>query len=219
MHIKNISSHYYDQSGQSVYSTDPDLPPANRTEFLYPLDQLPDNPTTSEELKYQGLLISGMPIFSEDGSYRLGAIVVGKLIPLTATQAREQLATIEGRLDELATNIGALATNIGEDPVKYRRIEKRLTFTALLIAAASLIILSSWLSRILAKGINTPIQSLVIGTEQIAEGNLNYEVKAQGKDEFSHLAAAFNQMVDDLRMRTQELKHAGKIAMWQDIAQ
>ena len=129
----------YDQSGQSIYRTHPDLPPTNLTDFLYPLDELPEEPTTSEELKGQGVLISGMPIFSEDGTSRLGAIVIGKLIPLTTAQARDQLATIQDRVDALATNIGALATGIDEDQTEYRRTEKRLTFIALLITAAVVI--------------------------------------------------------------------------------
>ena len=118
----------YDTSGQAIYRTHPDIPPTNLTDFLYPLDELPEDPTTSEELKGEGVLISGMPIFSEDGTSRLGAIVVGKLIPLTTAQARDQLATIQGRVDALTTNIGALATGIDEDQLEYRRTEIRSTF-------------------------------------------------------------------------------------------
>ena len=209
----------YDQSGQAIYRTHPDIPPTNLTDFLYPLDELPEDPTTSEELKHEGVLISGMPVFSEDGTSRLGAIVIGKLIPLTTAQARDQLATIQDRVDALTTNIGALVTGIDEDQTEYRRTEKRLTFIALLITAAVVIVLSFWLSRILAKGINTPIQSIVKGTEEIVDGNLDYEVKVQSKDEFAVLARAFNQMVCDLRRRTEELKRAEKIAAWQEIAQ
>ena len=75
------------------------------------------------------------------------------------------------------------------------------------------------MSRILAKGINNPIQSIVKGTEEIVDGNLDYEVKVRSKDEFAVLARAFNQMVGDLRRRTEELKRAEKIAAWQEIAQ
>ncbi len=209
----------YDQSGQAIFRTHPDLPPTNLTDFLYPLDELPEDPTTSDELKDQGVLISGMPIFSEDGTSRLGAVVVGKLIPLTTAQARDQLATIQGRVDALTTNIGALATGVDEGQLEYRRTEIRSTFIALLITAAVVIALSFWLSRILAKGINTPIQSIVRGTEEIVDGNLDYEVKVRSKDEFAVLARAFNQMVSDLRRRTEELKRAEKIAAWQEIAQ
>jgi len=160
-----------------------------------------------------------MPIFSEDGTARLGAIVVGKLIPLTTAQARDQLATIQSRVDALATNIGALATGMDEGQLEYRRTEIRSTFIALLITAVVVIALSFWLSRILAKGINTPIQSIVRGTEEIVDGNLDYEVNVRSKDEFAVLARAFNQMVGDLRRRTEELRRAEKIAAWQEIAQ
>ena len=209
----------YDQSGLAIYRTHPDIPPTNLTDFLYPLDELPEDPTTSDELKGEGVLISGMPIFSEDGTSRLGAIVVGKLIPLTTAQASDQLATIQGRVDALTTNIDALATGVDEGQLEYRRTEIRSTFIALLITAAVVIVLSFWLSRILAKGINTPIQSIVRGTEEIVDGNLDYEVQVRSKDEFAVLARAFNQMVGDLRRRTEELRRAEKIAAWQEIAQ
>ena len=71
----------------------------------------------------------------------------------------------------------------------------------------------------LAKGINTPIRSLVAGTEQISDGNLDYQVAVQTDDEFALLAGAFNRMVSDLKARTEELRRAEKIAAWQDIAQ
>ncbi len=204
----------YDRTGHRVFSTDPNVPPANLTDsnFLRPLAELPDAPTTSDGLANQGFLTCAMPVFSEDGRQRLGAVVVGKSMPLTPIQMQEQMATIKHKL-------GALTTHIGEGETEYRRTEKRTTFIALLIAAALIVAVAFWLSKILSKEINTPIRSLVAGTEQIANGNLNYRVQVQTDDEFAVLANAFNQMVADLKGRTEELKRAEKIAAWQDIAQ
>ena len=202
----------YDQTGHKAFSTDFDLPPLNLTDFLYPLAELPDAPTISAGLEDQGLLICGVPIFSDDGKQRLGAVVVGKLMPLTRTQMREQMASIQSKLN-------VLATNIDEEHTEYRRTEKRATFIALLITAVLIVVIAFWGSKILARGINTPIRSLVAGTDQISNGNLDYNVMVQTDDEFSILANAFNRMVSELKARTEELKRAEKIAAWQDIAQ
>ena len=209
----------YNQSGNKVFSTEPDLPPVNLADFLNSLEELPDAPTISGELENQGYLICGMPIFSEDGVQRLGAIVVGKSMPLTRTQMRLQMASIKSSLGSIKSKIGTLELNINEEGTAYRRTEKRTTFIALAITAVLVIALSFWVSKILARGINSPIQSLVAGTKQIADGNLDYKVEVQTEDEFAVLARSFNQMGGDLKRRTEELRHAEQIAAWQDIAQ
>ena len=202
----------YDWDGHLVFSTDPNHPPETLTTFLAPLEELPDAPTISHELADQGFLICGVPIFSEDGMGRLGAVVVGKSMPLTPAQMQTRMSAIQNKLSRLETDIGAEGT-------AYRRTEIRTTVIALLITAALIVVVAFFVSRILARGINTPIRSLVAGTEQISNGNLDYQVAVQTDDEFAILADAFNRMVSDLKARTEELRRAEKIAAWQDIAQ
>ena len=202
----------YDWDGHLVFSTNPNHPSETLTTFLPPLEALPDAPTISHELAGQGFLICGVPIFSEDGRKRLGAVVVGKSMALTPAQMQAQMSAIQNKLNRLETDIDAEGT-------AYRRTESRTTVIALLITAALIVVVAFFVSRILAKGINTPIRSLVAGTEQISDGNLDYQVAVQTDDEFAILAGAFNRMVSDLKARTEELRRAEKIAAWQDIAQ
>ena len=202
----------YDWDGHLVFSTNPNHPSETLTTFLGPLEALPDAPTISHELADQGFLICGVPIFSEDGMKRLGAMVVGKSMALTPAQMQAQMSAIQNKLDRLETDIDAEGT-------AYRRTESRTTVIALLITAALIVVVAFFVSRVLAKGINTPIRSLVAGTEQISDGNLDYQVAVQTDDEFALLAGAFNRMVSDLKARTEELRRAEKIAAWQDIAQ
>lgn len=210
----------YDRLGNRIFtSVASDLPPLNLADFLNPLDELPDAPTVSEELENQGYLICGMPIFSEDGVQRLGAIVVGKSMPLTPAQTRSQMASIKNSLGSIKSQLGTLESNMDAGGTVNRRTEKRTTSIALVITAVLVIALSFWVSRTLARGINTPIQSLVAGTKQIADGNLDYKVKVLTDDEFADLARAFNRMGNDLKKRTEELKRAEQIAAWQDVAQ
>ena len=202
----------YNKDGHLVFSTNPNHPPETLTTFLEPLDALPDGPTISHKLADQGFLICGVPIFSEDGRKRLGAMVVGKSMGLTLVQMRAQMSAIQNKLNRLGPDINAEGT-------AYRRTESRTTVIALLITAVLIVVVAFFVSRILAKGINTPIRSLVTGTEQISNGNLDYQVAVQTDDEFAILAGAFNRMVSDLKARTEELRRAEKIAAWQDIAQ
>lgn len=210
----------YDRLGNRIFtSVSSELPPLNLAEFLNPLDELPDAPTVSEELENQGYLICGMPIFSEDGVQRLGAIVVGKSMPLTPAQTRSQMASIKNSLGSIKSQLGTLESNMDAGGTVNRRTEKRTTSIALVITAVLVIALSFWVSRSLARGINTPIQSLVAGTKQIADGNLEYKVEVLTDDEFADLARAFNRMGNDLKKRTEELRRAEQIAAWQDVAQ
>ena len=202
----------YDWDGHLVFSTDPNHPPETLTTFLGLLDALPDGPTISHKLAGQGFLICGVPIFSEDGRKRLGAMVIGKSMALTPAQMRAQMSAIHNKLNRLGADIDAEGT-------AYRRTERRTTVIALLITAALIVVVAFFVSRVLAKGINTPIRSLVAGTEQISNGNLDYQVAVRTDDEFALLADAFNRMVSDLKARTEELRRAEKIAAWQDIAQ
>ena len=202
----------YDWDGHLVFSTNPNHPSETLTTFLGPLEALPDAPTISHELADQGFLICGVPIFSEDGMRRLGAMVVGKSMALTPAQMHAQMSAIQNKLNRLGPDIDAEGT-------AYRRTESRTTVIALLITAALIVVVAFFVSRVLAKGINTPIRSLVAGTEQISDGNLDYQVAVQTDDEFALLAGAFNRMVSDLKARTEELRRAEKIAAWQDIAQ
>ena len=202
----------YDRNGHLAFSTDADLPPKDLTAFLPPLAELPDGPTVSRELSDRGLQIVGVPVFSEDGESRLGAVVLGKFMEMTPAQVQEQIDTIKAKLDGLATELDIEKTD-------YRRTEKRTTAFALLIAGALITAVAFWVSKLLAKGIQTPLQALVAGTTQIAEGNLDYKVQTFTDDEFSVLAKAFNQMVAELKAQTEALRRAEKIAAWQDIAQ
>ena len=202
----------YDWGGHLVFSTNPNHPPETLNTFLPSLEALPDAPTISQELADQGFLICGVPIFSEDGMRRLGGMVVGKSMALTPAQMQAQMSAIQNKLNRLETDIDAEGT-------AYRRTEIRTTVIALLITAVLIVVVAFFVSRILAKGINTPIRSLVAGTEQISNGNLDYQVAVETDDEFAILASAFNRMVSDLKARTEELRRAEKIAAWQDIAQ
>jgi signal transduction histidine kinase len=54
---------------------------------------------------------------------------------------------------------------------------------------------------LLIRGISKPIEALMLGTDEIASGNLAYRIDLDSHDEFSYLAKHFNQMADELEVQ------------------
>lgn len=61
---------------------------------------------------------------------------------------------------------------------------------------------TAWLNRRL---LLSPIESLVSGTRAVAAGNFNASIPVRSRDEFGDLAASFNSMIDEIRMRNDAL--------------
>ncbi|NOX33239.1 MAG: HAMP domain-containing protein [Deltaproteobacteria bacterium] len=68
------------------------------------------------------------------------------------------------------------------------------------------ILLSSFLSYLLASTIVSPLNVLKKGIERISSGDLEYKVNIKDPDIASALAGSFNQMASSLEMSTRELK-------------
>ncbi len=80
-------------------------------------------------------------------------------------------------------------------------------FWSLLIAVLAIaigIVVGIYLTRLITR----PLELLVQGTKAISEGQLDYRVKVETKDELGILASAFNQMSSNLLMYMQSLKKA-----------
>jgi nitrogen fixation/metabolism regulation signal transduction histidine kinase len=89
-----------------------------------------------------------------------------------------------------------------------------LAFTAILVFLIAL-----WISSLIAREITEPIKKLLAGTQEVAGGDLDYQVAIEARDELGILADSFNQMTTKLRKNTEELKRAEKSAAWREIAQ
>ena len=76
--------------------------------------------------------------------------------------------------------------------------EKNIQLSALLAIVAALI-WATTLSLILSSRISKPIMQLTEATLHIAEGNLDYSITIDSKDEIGSLASSLNRMVSSLR--------------------
>jgi nitrogen fixation/metabolism regulation signal transduction histidine kinase len=79
-------------------------------------------------------------------------------------------------------------------------------------------LLSIVIALFLARSITKPILVLVKGAEEIARGNLDYQVQTKAKGEIGTLVEAFNSMTVDLKENRRKLLQAERVAAWKDIA-
>jgi len=139
----------------------------------------------SEEV-YEQVLVKGMPWIDR-------AFVVNNWY----IAAYEPIKNIK------AETIGVLYVGILEE--KFVDMRRRATLMFLGITVAGMII-ALIVSYFLANGVLKPIKHLVIASQQLAKGNLEYDVKLKSKDEIGELGEAFNLMASSLKARDEELK-------------
>ncbi len=90
-------------------------------------------------------------------------------------------------------------------------------FTFLLVYGLGIIaaLVVSW--RI-SKRITRPIESMAAAARTVGSGNLDFRIEPSGGTEFSELARAFNQMLDDLQANQRKIIELEKMATWQQLA-
>ena len=91
--------------------------------------------------------------------------------------------------------------------VKLLKEPIRLSYLITFSIVTLLIIFSAtWFGFYLAKTITGPIQKLAEGTQEIARGNLDFQIQPASDDEVGSLINSFNQMTSDLKNTTIELE-------------
>ena len=80
------------------------------------------------------------------------------------------------------------------------------------------VLLALAVSYFISKKITRPIGQLITATNEIGKNNLNYRIPVSGKDEFSVLGSAFNDMVRALSENQRRILELEKMATWQQLA-
>jgi len=139
----------------------------------------------SEEV-YEQVLVKGLPWIHR-------AFVVNHWY----VAAYEPIKDIKGEI------IGILYAGILEEKFADMRRRAILTFLGITIAGMVIAII---VSTFLASGVSKPIKHLVFASHQLAQGNLEYQVKLKSKDEIRELGETFNLMASSLKERDDKLK-------------
>jgi len=81
---------------------------------------------------------------------------------------------------------------------QYRMAMFNLSIILFLFVVAIIFITNKLLTRHVFRSIVTPLETLVYGVHQIRDGNLDYRIEYNGKDEFAQIVSDFNEMAGRL---------------------
>jgi nitrogen fixation/metabolism regulation signal transduction histidine kinase len=136
---------------------------------------------------------------------RINLIAVCFPVPDSVLRTKNKVAEALGVYNSLAL-------------IKESIIQKNIIWALAVLAILTLALLSIQVAKRLSRGISEPINKLVRGMHQIANGDFSSHVDVNAKDEIGFLTSTFNQMVQDLKTTREKLIRAEKIAAWQDAA-
>ena len=88
-----------------------------------------------------------------------------------------------------------IITSVSNTMPELKKLVWDMLIAILMILVLTGALLSAWIYR----GINTPLQKLREATQHIKDGDLDFELKVEGKDEFSGLCRDFEEMRQRLR--------------------
>jgi class 3 adenylate cyclase len=88
---------------------------------------------------------------------------------------------------------------------KQRRVTLIAAFLTLLAAVLGLVF-----SLLVSAGVTRPVRRLLEGAKAVEAGNLDEKVPITSKDEIGHLTTAFNQMIEQLRLKERIRETFGK---------
>jgi len=121
---------------------------------------------------------------------RNGSIELAARIPLDAAQ---QLTEIKKFSDDWAQIVG------------NRRDYRTLYIMLMVLITLFVLFVATWLARILANRISTPITAILEAAGEVRRGNLRHRVTVRAEDELALLVTGFNQMTEALESSGIEL--------------
>lgn len=96
-------------------------------------------------------------------------------------------------------------------------LERKIRWLAVAVSAVGLLF-GLFLSWWAAKRVTKPVQELVKGTQDVADGNWSTRVPVHGKDEIGQLAKTFNGMTQQLVEQRDRLVQVERVAAWRELA-
>jgi hypothetical protein len=116
----------------------------------------------------------------------------------------------------LPLRLMALSQEIQREAQKYaqltgeRRALKRTYLSFLCLLTLVILFIATWFALFLAKQVTVPIQALAEATQEVAKGNLGYQVSARADDELGILIQSFNSMTCQLLENRLAIDQAAK---------
>ncbi len=142
---------------------------------------------------------------------------IGRLLKLleggNVASIDESLNRVDAFRDELNSKLDAIRADMLSllhadadlTTQKQRRVTLIAAFLTLLAAVLGLVF-----SLLVSAGVTRPVRRLLAGAKAVEAGNLDERVPITSKDEIGHLTTAFNQMVEQLRLKERIRETFGK---------
>src|SRR3989338_2631708 len=157
-------------------------------------DVLKGNAANFAQTFEKGDVLRGIsPIFSPDRKTILGVVAVSHYVSRGMLTKMKEISTAFESYKQL---------KILKTPLKASY------FTTLLIITLVIVFFAIWIGRYMAKEITVPIQQLAYGTTEIANGNLDYRIDIEARDEIGVLVSSFNKMTGDLKATKTRIEEA-----------
>jgi len=100
--------------------------------------------------------------------------------------------------------LGILDVRMSISVIKSEIQNSILIFILFLITVILFFILI--MAFIISKFVTSPVKQLVSGTEKVAHGDLDVDIKVSSRDEIGQLADSFNRMIIDLKVANEEIR-------------
>ena len=188
---------YFDNQRGKIFIKNPDNPDIVLTKLSPKIleDVFMGKEVSTVQSTDLGDFISGLaPIYSNFSPREVVGVVVASFY------------ISKGLVDKMA-----IISKTSEEYRQFKLLKNpiKLSYIITLSIVTLLIIFSAtWFGLFLAKGITIPIQDLAEATEEIAKGNLDYQIDVVADDEIGVLVDSFNQMTRDLKRSNENLGQA-----------
>jgi class 3 adenylate cyclase len=153
---------------------------------------------------------------NDDSRHRLNA-ENERLLTVLDSGDKKALADEMERIDELRDDLNRKLDSVRADMLTLLRKDANMTvqkqhqvmlISVILTALAA--ILGLVFAGLVSAGVTRPVRRLLEGARAVEAGDLNGTIVATSRDEIGHLTTAFNQMVEQLRLKERLRETFGK---------
>lgn len=144
-----------------------------------------------------------------------GEVILG-VAPIMDHSNKKKIPGVVAVSYFLPKGLGVKMREISQSLVEYKQLKifkRPIKFSymmALLMVTLLIIFSAIWFGFRMAKEITVPIKELAEATHRIANGDLNFRISMEARDEVGLLVKSFNQMTEDLRISRTELEQRRK---------
>jgi len=189
----------FDKKGERVASYMPESTPIAYTTYDYShlIKKSVRGENVSDFIAFskKNYLVAVVPLTQQMDKQIIVWGYVAALSP-TSRKALKKIEKIRATYEEYRQQRLLKVPVIGNYYITYIMITLLILFSAI------------WLGFYMARGITIPIQQLAEGTRRITEGDLDFKIGVDAKDEIGILVDSFNKMTNDLKQGKKKIDRA-----------